>query len=323
MKIPISLIIDDSAPIVHIYRSHVTPPKTRDGREILKSVPNSLLTEFCDQVERFGIKGKFSVVPCPACFGCITDTIDGFPRETLTEWLDTVSKRLSPYFDFCPEIITHSNAVDMKNGGFLDITEREWASNATETEMTDYIARSLELCRDAGIVCTGVTSPWDFAVDNEANYTRGIADAFDRVFNKSISWYFLHGITERDGIRAWVEYDNDGKKVVSVPKTVSDYFWGTIDTPCASDDFISHTADYFITDDGKSGAVIDALDRNCFPVICTHWQSMFSNGSFAGVKALAVVGERIEKHLSDRVEWVDFSTQTELAIKDDIKRPIF
>lgn len=86
---------------------------------------------------------------------------------------------------------------------------------------------------------------------------------------------------------------------------------------------IRHTADYFLTEDGRHGAVIDALNRGSFPVICTHWQSMFSNGNFTGVKALAVVAQRIESHLSDRVEWVNFSEQAKLAMKDHIPRPEF
>ena len=34
-----------------------------------------------------------------------------------------------------------------------------------------------------------------------------------------------------------------------------------------------------------------------------HWQSMFSGGRMVGFKALAIVLERIERLLGDRVEW--------------------
>ena len=323
MKTPISLIIDDSAPLVHIYRSHVSPPLTRDGREIKTSVPNRLLSDFCDCVECYGLKGKFSVVPCPAGQGYINDTIDGFSREALTEWLHTARTRLSPYFDFCPEILTHARTVDLKSGGFLEETELAWSRHATKEELSAYIAKALTICSDAGIRCTGVTSPWNFGEENEDAYVWGIADAFDKVFQQKTSWYFLHGLSEQKNIRAWVAYDNGGKTVISIPRTVADYFWGTIDINDTSEAFIRHTADYFLTEDGRHGAVIDALNRGSFPVICTHWQSMFSNGNFTGVKALAVVAQRIESHLSDRVEWVNFSEQAKSAMKDHILRPEF
>ena len=323
MKTPISLIIDDSAPLVHIYRAHSETKKSRDGRPLPERVPNALLDKFCDIVETFGIKGKFSVVPMPAGKGTLSGGIEGFPKSELDAWLDTVKTRLNPYFDFCPELLTHCAAVNLKNGGFFDKNEREWASGATREEMADYVSRALELCLAAGIECTGVTSPWDFGADNEAVYAHGVADAFERVMGKTTSWYFLHGFGEQKNIRAWVELAEDGKTVVSVPRTVADYFWGTIDINDTSEDFISRTADYFLSRDGKRGAIIDALERNNFPVICTHWQSMFSCGNMTGVRALAEVARRIGETLSDRVEWVDFSYQTALAIRDNVKRPVW
>ena len=70
MKIPISLIIDDPTPVLNNFylmaKSGTTSYEharlrleTKDGRPLIKKFPRSLLSEFCDTVERRGIKGKF------------------------------------------------------------------------------------------------------------------------------------------------------------------------------------------------------------------------------------------------------------------------
>lgn len=323
MKVPISLIIDDSAPLVHIYHKHKTPPLTKDGRAISPTVPNDFLFQFCDIVEKYGVRGKFSVVPNPAGKGNINDCLEGFSKDALCQWIDTVNTRLSKFFSFCPEILTHYLTLDLKSGTYLSERECEWSLHATAEEMTDYIARALEIDRDAGIRCTGVTSPWDFGANNEKNYVIAIANAFEHVFGKKKSWYFLHGILDRKNIRPWVEYNENGKTVVSVPYTVDDGFWQSIDCDDSSEEYIRYIADIYLTEDGKSGKIAETLNNNSFPILCTHWQSLFSNGNRTGVRALEEVVKRVENSLSHRVEWVDFDRQAELAVADGIKRPNF
>ena len=71
MRVPITFLIDDSCPIIHVYRYHMeevhlSEPKTRAGVRMLDEIPNGFLDRFCDIVERRGIAGKFSIVPSPA-----------------------------------------------------------------------------------------------------------------------------------------------------------------------------------------------------------------------------------------------------------------
>ena len=39
------------------------------------------------------------------------------------------------------------------------------------------------------------------------------------------------------------------------------------------------------------------------PVILTHWQSLFGNGTGLGLDALAIAARRINRNLKDRVVW--------------------
>src|SRR5512141_2434364 len=122
-KTPITLLVDDSCPLIHVFRAHWVdvhnhPPLTRYGQPLLEVVPNDFLDRFCDVVDRHGMAGKFSIVPMPAGKGDIVHGIEGFDPQVTRQWLDTARKRLSPRFDFTPEGLTHNLAVNLSSGGY-------------------------------------------------------------------------------------------------------------------------------------------------------------------------------------------------------------
>ncbi len=97
MPIPISFIVDDSCPLIHVYRFHKeevhgSRPYTSDGRLLLDAIPNEFLDRFCDVVEVHGIAGKFSIIPAPAGRGDILSGIEGHDPTVTHEWLDTVKR---------------------------------------------------------------------------------------------------------------------------------------------------------------------------------------------------------------------------------------
>ncbi|MEA4823230.1 MAG: hypothetical protein VB111_03850 [Clostridiaceae bacterium] len=306
MKTPISLIIDDSAPRVFVYREHAKCLFTADGRPLVPDVPNAFLERFCDTVETYGIRGKFSVVPCPGGRGDIVGGLEGFPDSELSEWLRTVKTRLSAYFAFCPEMLTHARTVDLEHGGFLEENEAVWSQRQTRKTLTPYITRALALCRDAGIDCTGVTSPWNFGEHVEEEYAAAISEAMYAVSGRSDAWYFCRSLYRQPNARPWVSLRGDTRRVVAIPGTVDDAFWQTMDTTDTTDAYVSRIADYYLKADGTSGAIVDVLNTNGYPILTTHWQSMFSNGLWTGVRALGEVARRVRETLSERVEWTGF-----------------
>ena len=314
MKTPISLIIDDAAPRVFVYRTHAAKPFTRSGEPLVPDVPNAFLDAFCDVTERYGICGKFSVVPCPGGEGDIGNGLNGFPREDLDYWLDTVKKRLSARFAFCPEMLTHQRTVDLENGGFLDEYEQPWSHRQTRKTLTPYIAKALSLCREAGIDCTGVTSPWDFGVRVEDEYAAAISEAMEAVSGRREAWYFCRSLYRTPHARPWISLTTDTRRVVAIPGTIPDGFWQTMDTTDDSEAYISRIADIYITADGMNGAIPEALTMDSWPILTTHWQSQFANGRWTGLKALSEVARRVEANLSDRVEWTSFDTLMRLTL---------
>jgi len=133
-RTPIALIIDDSCPLIHVYRHHVAaihkdPPLTRDGRELVETIPNEFLDRFCDVAERRGLAGKFSIVPAPADLGNVVQGIAGFDPALTRQWLDTTRNRLGARFDFSPEMLTHVFAVDLSTGDHSEESESVWSQS--------------------------------------------------------------------------------------------------------------------------------------------------------------------------------------------------
>ena len=340
-KTPISLIIDDSAPMVHVYRVHAE--STKDGRPLADIVPNAFLDKFCALVAQYAIKGKFSIVPAPAGAGDIVNGIPGYAMSDIKYWLDTVKRRLADFFDFCPEMLTHNKALDLRTGEYFAEDEKSWSFKQDRTALAPYISHALKILKDAGIDATGVTSPWNFGEEVEQEYIAAIVEAQKQIYGRRISWYFLHCIFGKPGVKPWVAYKEgnvgeacaegadgegadgegadvegaDGAALVSIPATVNDYFWQTIDTTRADDEYIRSIADNYITEDGADGDILNVLNSGGWPILVTHWQSLFSNGLETGLKALELVACRVDRHMMDRVEWKTSMEMTEIILEEE------
>lgn len=309
MKTPIALILDDPAPRVFVYYEHSKTRMTADGRPLLNEVPNSFLNSFCDVTQRFGLRGKFSVVPNPGGRGRLDEGVRGFAQEEITEWLDTVKTRLAGAFDFCPELLTHAGWIDLATGKMMDEQENTWSFRQSAETLTEYIALALQILKNVGIDATGVTSPWDFGVKNEDAYARAVSRAMKRVWDRDESWYFCRSVYECGGAQKqapWLSVEEDGRRVAAIPGTIGDNFWQMMNTTDVSEEYVGRIADFYLTADGSRGAIRNVLESGGMPIMTTHWQSMFSNGAGTGLRALRLVAERVEKRLGDRVEWTSF-----------------
>ena len=313
MKRPISLIIDDPAPCLQVYYYHIDPPVTAYGDPLKREMPVSFLTDFCDVIEKYGIKGKFSVVPMAGGQGDLRHGYNGISKANTDKWLETVRKRVMPNFSICSEILSHHKALDLATGNWLDVKEDEWVRTHSLEEITDYVAFSLEQLRDAGLNPTGVTSPWYTGIEVEDTYAEAISRAFKQVLNKNDCWYFLHSTKELNVKPQLVKYE-DGRRIVSIWATFADQGWPLIGKPGVTDEELERVADYFISADGSTGRIIDMLGDTGWPVLICHWQTLFSNGSRAGLKVLEIAASRIEKYLSDKVEWTDFAGLMRLTL---------
>jgi hypothetical protein len=305
--VPITLLVDDACPLVHVFREHAIhvhrrEPATSDGRPLAVRVPNAFLDRFCDVVAARGLAGKLSIVPSSVRRG---DVVRGFDADQTgtRAWLDTARRRLGERFDFSPEGITHDLAIDLTAGGALEEGENGWSQRQDRETLTPYLAHALRLLRGAGIDCTGVTSPWSFGIQVEPEYQAAIVAAQRDVNGRDVSWYFLHARHDRPATRPWVARRDGPARLVSIASTVPDVWWQAIDSPRTDRDWIEAVADQALTRDGRAGAIRRVLDAGGWPVLVTHWQSLFSNGLETGLTALDEVGRRVAATLGDGVAW--------------------
>ena len=324
-RVPISLIIDDPAPIISVYYEHAKNRVLEDGRELIPTYSNELLFNFCDVIERWGIKGKFSVVPMPGNKGDIVNGLLGVPASEVMLWLDTVRRRVAPRFTIGPEMLTHNKAVDLATGGALSMREDEFAATQDRTTLTPYIEKALLLLKEAGFDAYGVTSPWQFGIGVEEEYEVAISRAVFAVTGKREAWFFLRGLRDRPNAKPWVAREEEGRTLVSIPATTHDRIWQTIASSDTSDDYVRRVADELITEDGREGEIIRVLETGGYPILVTHWQSLMSNGLGTGLHVLDEVGRRVKACLSDRVEWMSFGEilQMVLADKKAYPKPVF
>lgn len=309
----ISLLVDDGAPINPMFFHD--PPYAHN-----LLMPNTLARDFASLCEKFEVRGKFSVLPIPCCLGAIDEKLNRVPQRHLTGFLKIIRDRIAPRFDITPEILTHLAAYRMEKGGFDHMYEDEWVARASVAEMTDYIALSLEILRDVGLPANGVTSPWNTGERNESDYAQAIGDAQWRIHQRAITWYFLHGLGDKPPRGPSISQQNSetGQVVVSIPANTNDPFWDT-QRPMSNTRRAARAAaragvDRLLSNDG-TGRITEIITQNCPVTILTHWQSLYSDGTCAGLWGLELLLGRLRKHYGDDLVWATCSEMAERTME--------
>ncbi len=311
-RTPISLIIDDGAP-VNLYYFH----DLMHNHELL--VPVEQVVRFADICQKYGVRGKFSVVPMPAGLGRIDRGLSHCPQEHLDSFIKAVRERIMPMFSLTPEIISHFRAYNIKEDRFMHIMEDVYFSTLSAEGIADYVSYAIQLLCNVGLTPEGVTSPWMTGIDNEQNYARGIGMAFKRTLNHDRSFYFLHNDST---LKAPVVVCNSTETgtVVSIPRNLPDVFWPGNSLGSADEikDTIAKGVDSIISADGRSGKLLERLASGDPVVLITHWTSLFSDGKFYGLDGFECLMERIKRHVGSQIEWMTFSQLAELVVSKQL-----
>ncbi len=302
----ISLIIDDGAPIDPLF--YELP-----GYETPFLVPVEFTRKVADTFERFGLRGKFTVIPMPSCLGRVDRSLKRVPPEHLQAWLTVVRERIAPRFDITPEFLTHLRAYNLKTGGYQHLYEDFWIARAPLEEVVEYFVLAFQILKNVGLSPTGITSPWNSGQDVEKKYAQALGEAQWKVFERKLTWYFLHNGGWGKPRQCSVEYEapDHGQVVVSVPANAKDIFW-SMDQPSREErqKFINEGIDRLVSADGRTGRIRELLESGCPVVLLTHWQSLYTQGTGLGLEGLCALAERIQKVFGDSLEWV---TCSELA----------
>ena len=302
-KVPISLIIDDGG-VVNTFSYH----DLANYHEEL--VPPAMAMLFGKLCNKYGVKGKFSVVPIPCCLGRLDEPtrVNHVPEANIRAFVEHAKKYIAPRFSITPELLTHFLTWNDKIHKGMHLCEDKFVSQASAEEICDYISIGLQILDNIGLHPTGVSSPWKTGIDNEDNYSKGIGMAFKKTFGVDRTFYFLH--SREEGFTKPREVCNSAEtgRVITVPNNAIDAYWGsqnpaTFDQAVAS---VREKIDTLLTADGKSGILRELYEANEPLVMITHWQSLYSDGRMIGLNGFEELLQRIQKTFGDNVEWMKF-----------------
>src|SRR5688572_11239961 len=131
-RVPVSLIIDDSTCLVNLAHfcipqfAEVFPDRYKQNwRALPREIPDAFVRKFGEWCHEHGVKGKYSIVPYPACVGWVDREMPGWSRKELEESVNLVRTLIMPDWDIHPEMVTHTWAIDTKTGRpYPERTER-------------------------------------------------------------------------------------------------------------------------------------------------------------------------------------------------------
>jgi hypothetical protein len=317
-RVPVSLIIDDSTCLVNMAYygipqfGEVFPDQYKqDWRKLPREIPDRFVREFGEWCHENGVKGKYSIVPFPACTGWVNRFIPGWTKKELQESLNLVRDLMVPNWDIHPEMVSHTRVIDIKTGlPFPYATPEymenwEWSQTKSADELAAYQVYALSILKEAGLPCEGLTTPGGYGSRNQTNLALGTMDAVRHVYGSEISHYFRDLFTEKGKsvapqvLHASGLDSSDPKCVVSILGCTGDWFGGW-------DGLTPGNPDLLITKDLTSGRMVDVIESGEPAVMVCHWPGQYFNGEKIGFNILKEVKKRLDQKY-DHLVWMKLS----------------
>ncbi len=316
-RVPVSLIIDDSTCLVNMAHfgipqfAEVFPDQYKqDWRKLPREIPDAFVRKFGLWCRQHGVKGKYSIVPYPACVGWIDRFLPGWSKKELEESANLVRELMMPDWDIHPEMISHTRVIDTRTGKpYPEASARymenwQWTDGRSVDELTDYMRYSLRILQSAGFVCEGITTPGGFGNGVRKELSQATLASCRDVFKTEIPHYFRDLFTDDQSVKPRVEYaagldGDDPRCVVSIIGCTGDWFGGW-------DGLERGSADKFITADLASGRMVEVIEKSEPAVMVCHWPGIYFNGEEAGFDILKEVVKRLHSRYNHLI-WMNLS----------------
>ncbi|MBT3377437.1 MAG: hypothetical protein HN742_34460 [Lentisphaerae bacterium] len=319
-RVPLSIIFDDSTMLVNLNYFFMRDRNLVDGEnrrweDVPVVHPESFVREFGEWCLENGVKGKYSVVPCPAALGRIDHGLPLFSQAQQDSWLHMCREVIMPSFDITPEMMTHTYVVDLETCRPLEsgIWEQyDWDELPTDQEelVTDYITLACRILDNVGLTPAGVTSPGGFGRPLPF-YAKCAQTALQRVTGNATPYFFKR--IAGDGpieTPVWYPDADTGTAMGEIIACTGDWTgswtgYGEVD------------ADRYITADLEGGRLPAVIDAGGPAVLISHWQGFYGlhNDDRRGFRAFKkVVGRLRERDTrGERTQWRTCSEITRYA----------
>jgi hypothetical protein len=316
-RVPVSFIIDDSTCLVNMahfgipHFAEAWPDRYKqDWRSLPREIPDSFVRKFGQWCREHKVKGKYTIVPYPACVGWMDRDLPGWSKKELDDSLKLVREFMMPDWDIHPEMITHTWVINTKTGrpypertGYY-IENAGWSQDKSADELADYMAYALRILKNVGLDCEGITTPGGFGNRNRDNLAKATLESCRDVFKAEIPHYFRHLFTDDRSVAPRVEYASglrgpNPKCVVSIIGCTGDWFGGW-------DGLNPGSVDKFITEDLKAGRLPQVIDKGEPAILVCHWPGIYFNGQEIGFNIFKEVVKRIHSRY-DNLLWMKLS----------------
>ena len=320
LRVPLSFIIDDSTCLVNM--GHYCMPQfatawpERDSykkpwQTWPREIPDSFVREFGQWCANQGVKGKYSIVPYPACVGWVDRELPGWSRKQLQDSLKLVRDLMVPNWDIHPEMITHTRVIDLKTGRPLqEISPATMENSYPRTkksvdELAAYLAYALRILKNCDLPCEGVTTPGGFGNLVKSELSLAVHEAVRDVYGSELPHYFKYVVNGDESTQPKLEHvrdldSSDPKVTVNVPACTGDWFGGWDgDRKSEGDRYANH--------DATSGRMVELIKRGEPAVMLCHWPGMYTQGTKQGFAAFKKVVKALAARYGNQTIWMKIS----------------
>lgn len=317
-RVPLSFIIDDSTCLVNM--GHFCMPQFAEAwpqRDIYKQpwrdwpreIPDAFVTEFGEWCAQHGVKGKYSIVPYPACVGWLDRNLPGWSRQDLENSLSIVRDLMVPNWDIHPEMISHTRVIDLKTGRPMEganaaTMENSYPQTDISTDhLTSYLAYALQILKNCGLPCEGITTPGGFGNRVKDKLPVAVGQAVRDVYGCELPHYFKYVKTGTEPTTPTLEFNGEktlANATVNVPAGTGDWFGGW-------EGSVTSEPDRYCNADASSGRMVELIRRGQPAVMLCHWPGMYCNGTKSGFQAFQRVVLSLAASFSDQTLWMKVS----------------
>lgn len=319
-RVPLSFIIDDSTCLVNMGKFCMpqfaaTYPNRKSyqkpWRDWPDEIPDSFVREFGTWCAEQGVKGKYSIVPYPACVGWLDRELPGWSRQELQESLKLVRELMVPNWDIHPEMITHTRVIDLKTGRpFADNSPAHMENSYPQTDVSvdylaSYLAYALRILKNCDLPCEGITTPGGFGNRVKDKLPQAVFEAVRDVYGSPQPHYFKYIVEGKTSTLPIFEAERVSG--TGTPECCINVLAGTGDWFGGWEGVQESEPDRYATEDASSGRMVELIERRKPAIMLCHWPGMYCNGSLTGYRAFQRVVRSIHDRFGNQTQWMKIS----------------
>ena len=316
-RVPLSFFIDDSTCLVNM--GHFCLPQfaqawpdqaiyKKPWKTWPREIPDAFVREFGTFCAEHGVKGKFSIVPNPACVGWLDRELPGWSRAELRDSLKLVRELMLPNWDIHPEMITHTRVIDLRTGRPMEEISSATMENSypqkpiSVDELASYLAYALRILKNCELPCEGITTPGGFGGRVKNELPLAARQAVADVFPTDVPHYFKYVSDGQENPAPRLEYlegagTDSPRFTVNVPAGTGDWFGGW-------DGDREPEGLRYANADATAGRMVELIDRGGPAIMLCHWPGLYSHGTMKGFAQFKQVALALEGRYRDRTHWM-------------------